>query len=50
MNENITQLGRNKGGVAIIWKNNIDCNIKIIKCISKRLCAIKVIINEFKLL
>ena len=48
MNENITQLGRNKGGVAIIWKNNIDCNIKIIKCISKRLCAIKVIINEFK--
>ena len=48
MNENITQLGRNKGGVAIIWKSNIECNIKIIKCISKRLCAIKVIVDEFK--
>ena len=48
MNENITKLGRNKGGVAIIWKTNIECNIKIIKCISKRLCAIKVIVDEFK--
>ena len=48
MNENITQLGRNKGGVAIIWKSNIECNIKIIKCISKRLCAIMVIVDEFK--
>ena len=48
MDENITQLGRSKGGVAIIWKNNIECNINIIKCISKRICAIQVIVDEFK--
>ena len=47
MDENVTKLGRGKGGVAIIWKNDIECNIKSIKCISKRLCAIKVTVNEF---
>ena len=46
MNENLTKLGRGKGGVAIIWRNNIKCNIEAIECVSKRLCAIKVHISN----
>ena len=48
MDENLINLGRGKGGVAIIWKNNIKCKIDIIKCGSKRLCAIKVKVNDFQ--
>ena len=48
MNENITNLGRGKGGVAIIWKNNIKCKIENVSCSSKRLCAIKIILDDFK--
>ena len=48
MNENLTNLGRGKGGVAIIWNNNIKCKTEIINCSSKRLCAIKVIVGDFR--
>ena len=37
MNENITNLGRGKGGVAIIWKDSIKCKIENVSCSSKRL-------------
>ena len=50
MNENLTNLGRGKGGVAIIWNTNIKCKTEIINCSSKRLCAIKVIVGDFKFL
>ena len=50
MNENVTQLGRGKGGVAILWKNNIDCKIEIIACTSKRLCAVKVIMDDLSIM
>ena len=33
MDENVTQLGRSKGGLPSILKNNIECNIEIINCI-----------------
>ena len=48
MDENLVNLGRGKGGVAIIWKNSTMCKTKFIKCISKRLCAIEVIVGDFK--
>ena len=48
MDENLINLGRGKGGVAIIWKNSIKCKIDIIKCLSKRLCAIEVKVDDFK--
>ena len=50
MDENVQRVGRGKGGVAIIWKNNLKCKIDQIKCVSKRMCAIKVSIGEFKFL
>ena len=40
MDENVPRVGRGKGGVAILWKNNFDGTIKKLKCTSKRLCAI----------
>ena len=46
MNENITNIGRGKGGVAIIWKNNIKCKTEIINCLSKRLCTGKVTVGD----
>ena len=48
MNENITNIGRGKGGVAIIWKNNIKCKTEIINCLSKRLCAVKVTVGDLR--
>ena len=48
IDENLINIGRGKGGVAIIWKNSTMCKTKFIKCISKRLCAIEVIIGDFK--
>ena len=48
MDENVQSVGRGKGGVAILWKNNLNCKIEIIKCTSKRLCAIKILIDDFK--
>ena len=50
MDENVQRVGRGKGGVAIIWKNNLKCKIDQIKCVSKRMCAIKVTKGEFKFL
>ena len=50
MDENIQRVGRGNGGVAIVWKNNLKCKVDQIKCVSKRMCAIKVSINEFKFL
>ena len=47
MNEEKTNVGRGHGGVAILWKSNVACKIEIIKCISKRICAIKVIIGDY---
>ena len=47
MNEEKTNIGRGHGGVAILWKSNVACKIEIIKCISKRICAIKVRIDDF---
>lgn len=48
MDENVQRVGRGKGGVAIIWKNNFIVRIKKIQCISKRLCAVEVIKGYFK--
>ena len=50
MDETIQRVGRGKGGVAIIWKNNLKCKIDQIKCSSDRICAIKVSMDEFKFL
>ena len=48
MDENIPRIGRGKGGVAILWKNNFNGKIKKIKCNSKRLCAIEVLQENFR--
>ena len=48
MDENVQRVGRGKGGVAILWKNNFNGRIKKIQCISKRLCAVEVIKGDFK--
>ena len=48
MDENVPRIGRGKGGIAILWKDNFKGMIKKINCISKRLCAIEVILENFK--
>ena len=42
-------LGRLSGGVGIIYKNNIECKVEEIKCMSKRLCALKLMIDNLVL-
>ena len=49
-NEAKESLGRLSGGVGIIYKNNIDCNVEEIKCVSNRLCALKIVINELDIM
>ena len=36
MDENVQSVGRGKGGVAILWKNYLNCKIENIKCTSTR--------------
>lgn len=48
MNDGILTVGRGHGGVAIIWKKNLKCKIENIHCDSKRLCAIKVKLDDFE--
>ena len=43
-------LGRLSGGVGIMFKNNIECNVEEVKCESKRLCALKLEIEELDIM
>ena len=42
MNEREIVQGRPYGGVAFLWKESINCKIRLVKCNSNRLCAILV--------
>lgn len=42
--------GRLSGGVAILYKSNIDCKVEEVKCFSNRVCAIKIFIDKLDIL
>ena len=50
MNENVVLEGRPHGGVAIIYKSNMNCQVSEVKCESVRLCGITLTLNEGTLL
>ena len=49
-NEEEQRRGRLGGGVCIIYKSNIECKVEEVKCISSRLCALKISIDKLDIL
>ena len=45
MRETEFRAGRPFGGVAILWKANIKCKISPVQLLSRRMCAISIVIN-----
>jgi exonuclease III len=50
MDESITLEGRPHGGVAIVYKSNLKCQIDEVECNNIRLCGVTVSLNEGSLL
>ena len=49
-NEANESIGKLSGGVGIIFNSNIDCTVEEIKCVSSRLCALKLVIDKLDIL
>ena len=50
MDDNVFSSGRGFGGCSILWKSSLHCEVTPIPMISKRICAVKVLIKNVQFL